>query len=116
MYMLIVFMALLVLFYLTGKYTNLQTEQDNKFLLVSSVLFVLIFIFLFNLLLDPSKFDTDAIHKLTMDPKTFSLVIAYMVWYFTSSVIINKLNLTNTVIPFYTSNNQWVSTKSTLYD
>ena len=113
--MLIVFMVLLVVFYLTGRYTNLQTEQDNKFLLVSSILFVLIFIFLFNLLLDPSNFDASALHKLTMDPKTFALVIAYMCLYFTSTVLINKLNLTNTTIPFYTTNNPWVSDKSTLY-
>ena len=114
--MLVVFMVLLIVFYLTGKYTNLQTEQENKFLLVSSVLFVLVFIFLFHLLLNPTNFDANAVHKLTMDPQSFALVIAYMVWYFTSTVIINKLNLTNTSVPFYTSNSQWVSNKSTLYE
>lgn len=115
MYGFLVFGVLLIIIYILGKYTNLQRDEDNTFLLRSSVLFVLLFILFYHLLLNPNITDTSKMNDIFMDHKSFILVIAYMLWFFTSTVINHRFNTYNTAIPFYSGTNPTLQHQSVLY-
>jgi len=101
---LVISLVLIVIVGLLGKYTSLMSHSQNKFLLVSSVLYIVLFgIFMSTLTTDKG------LMEIFMDNSTYAPLIFYILWYVSSSGITNALTGRTDYRGFFEDTNPYMS-------
>ena len=92
---------------LFGKYTSFLTKEQLKFILVSSVLYIIIFGVILTLLTS-NRGRTE----LVFDNNIFIPLIFYVLWYISSAIITNLFTGNNDYTGFFDSTNSHMSVRN----
>jgi hypothetical protein len=111
---LIIVAFLLIVTYITQKYTDdIMSEKQVKMLVFSSVWFIVIYIFCYNILIHQNTSI-----NLLMENSLYIPLIFYILWYISCSIIIHKLQIHSgygSLISKKTKNNMSEKDKNVLY-
>jgi len=97
-------LVLIVAVGLLGKYTSYITPAQNKFMLVSSVLYIILFGVVMTMLTSNKD-----VMETFMDNSTFAPLIFYILWYVISASITNVLTGRNDYQGFFENTNSQMS-------
>ena len=101
---LVISLVLIVIVGLLGKYTSFMTEAQNKFILVSSVLYIVLFGIVMSML------TTDkGTMEIFMDNSTYTPLIFYILWYVSSAGVTNALTGRTDYMGFFEDTNPYMS-------
>jgi len=104
---LVLSLVLIVCVALLGKYTSIMTPTQTKFILVSSVLYIMLFGVILSMLTSDK-----GILEVFMDNSTFIPLIFYIFWYISSASIVNKLTGNNDYQGFFEDTNPYMSKRN----
>jgi hypothetical protein len=106
---LVVSLVLMVIVGLIGYYTNIISVNESKFLIVSSVLYII----LFGIIKTRLTTGKGASTALMIDSLYYPLIF-YMLWFFTSASIGKLLTGRNNYQGFFEAQNRFMSTRNTM--
>ena len=90
-----------------GKYTSFMTQAQTKFLLVSAVLYIILFGVVMSMLTSDR-----GILEVFMDNSIYIPLIFYIVWYLTSASLTNVLTGRNDYQGFFEDTNPYMSRRN----
>lgn len=96
-------LILIVITWLLGKYTKIMTEDQVKFILGSSVLYIILFGMVMSSLTSNDNLMDDAIYL---------PLIFYILWYVTSASFTNRLTGHNDHTGFFDNSSPYMSQRS----
>jgi uncharacterized membrane protein YdjX (TVP38/TMEM64 family) len=100
-------LVLIVIIALLGKYTSFMTEAQNKFILVSAVLYIIIFGVILSMLTD-----NKGLLEVFMNNSTYIPLIFYILWYVVSAAIANIFTGRNDYIGFFEDTHKYMSKRN----
>lgn len=104
---LVISLVLIVCVGLLGKYTSFMTQAQTKFLLVSAVLYIILFGVVMSMLTSDK-----GILEVFMDNSVYIPLIFYIVWYITSASLTNVLTGRNDYQGFFEDTNPHMSRRN----
>ena len=100
----VISLLLIVVIGILGKYTKLLTVSQTRFALISSVLYIIFFGITMSMLTsNKSLFDVFT------ENSVYIPLIFYMLWYITSSSIVNRLTGNNDYQGFFGDSSKYMS-------
>ena len=100
-------LILIVVIALLGRYTSFMTEAQNRFILVSAVLYIIIFGVIMSMLTSDK-----GLLEVFMDNSTYIPLIFYILWYVASAVIANMFTGRNDYVGFFEDTHQYMSKRN----
>ena len=97
-------LVLIIIVGIIGYYTNVIKQSQTDFIIVSSVLYIIIFGIIRSFIL--SK---EGLYAVLMNNKMFYPLVFYILWYFTSSLVGNKFTGSNNYQGFFDNTNKYMS-------
>lgn len=101
---LVISLILIVGIGLLGKYTTFMTPSQNKFILVSSILYIILFGVLMKMLTSDK-----GVMETFMNNRTFAPLIFYILWYVSSACVVNVFTGRTDYRGFFEDTNPYMS-------
>ena len=104
---LVVSLLLIVVAALLGIYTSIMTPTQSKFILVSSILYIILFGVILSILTSDK-----GIIEVFMDNSVYTPLIFYIFWYVTSATLVNLFTGNNDYQGFFENSNRYMSERN----
>jgi hypothetical protein len=104
---LLISLLLIVIVWLLNKYTSIMTIPQSRFIMVSAVLYILLFGIVMSLLIS-----NKGIMEILMDNSTYIPLIFYIIWYVSSASISNLFTGKNDYQGFFDNRNKFMSIRN----
>ena len=104
---LLISLLLIIVIWLLSKYTSIMTIPQTRFIMVSSILYILLFGVVMSLLIS-----NKGIMEILMDNTTYIPLIFYIIWYVSSASISNLFTGKNNYQGFFDNSNKFMSSRN----
>lgn len=104
---LLISLLLIVVIWILSKYTSIMTTSQIRFIIVSSVLYIVLFGVVMSLLIS-----NKGIMEILMDNSTYIPLIFYIIWYISSASISNLFTGKNDYQGFFDNSNKFMSSRN----
>lgn len=106
---LVISLLLIVVIWILNQYTTLMTNSQSRFIMISSVLYIILFGIVMSLLLS-----NKGIMEILSDNSIYIPLIFYIIWYFSSVSISNLFTGKNDYRGFFDNRNKFMSIRDTM--
>ena len=104
---LLISLLLIIVIWILSKYTSIMTIPQTRFIMVSSILYILLFGVIMSLLIS-----NKGIMEILMDNTTYIPLIFYIIWYVSSASISNLFTGKNNYQGFFDNSNKFMSSRN----
>ena len=100
-------LVLIVIVWLLGRYTKIMTDDQVKFIIGSSILYIILFGAVMSLLNS-----NDNLMDAMMKNSTYLSLIFYILWYVTSASVTNRLTGNHDYVGFFDDSSRYISQRN----